>query len=358
MVAPTSDLGTSIVTRNFIDPYGVGHARYYGFRHRYRQKKPFTLVLPYDSELRFLQAWSLSSVSASLPHDANSTPYFTVNWTAVRNRSYEKLRGKIYEKVGAGVDFAEYKQSVRMIASTATTLWRAYRAVKQLRFGDAATALRMKFLPKGVSKFKSAGNNWLEFHFGWEPLFKDIHEALEVINDPVKSFEYERARVKDEIRQNGRVSFGATFHLWDARGYQSCTQGARVKFSKPGTNHTLDQWGISNPASIVWELVPFSFVVDWFVNIGDFLDSQTDFAGMQLESTYCTLKLDMTENVIGVGSPMGVGQPSWVSGSSIRYVNVSRSTSLSGVTLAVKKIKPPSVTRAATAISLLLQGMR
>jgi len=357
MVAPTSDLGTSIVSRNFLDEYGVGHARLYELRHRFRQKKPFNLILPYDSERRYLHAYALTSVQASLPHDTNSTPYFTVSWTPVMNRSYEKLRGKIYDKVGLGVDFAEYRQSAGMIESTATSLFKAYRAVRKGRFGDAASALRMKYIPKGVSLRKSASNNWLEFHFGWEPLYKDIHEALGVINDPVKSFSMERARAKDEVKQQGFVSFGATAHKWWATGYQSCTQGCRVKFAKPGTLHTLDQWGISNPLGIVWELVPFSFVVDWFVNVGAFLDSQTDFYGMQLESTFRTLKLDVTEEVIGIGTPAGIGQPTWRSSSIIRYVNVSRTTSLSGVALAVKKIKPPSLTRAATAISLLVQAM-
>lgn len=30
-----------------------------------------------------------------------------------------------------------------------------------------------------------------------------------------------------------------------------------------------------NPFVTAWELVPFSFVVDWFVNVGDWLQSQT-----------------------------------------------------------------------------------
>lgn len=30
--------------------------------------------------------------------------------------------------------------------------------------------------------------------------------------------------------------------------------------------------GLMNPAKIVWNAIPFSFVVDWFVNIGNFLD--------------------------------------------------------------------------------------
>lgn len=36
---------------------------------------------------------------------------------------------------------------------------------------------------------------------------------------------------------------------------------------------TLSNLGITNPASIVWELTPFSFVVDWFLPLGDYINA-------------------------------------------------------------------------------------
>lgn len=33
---------------------------------------------------------------------------------------------------------------------------------------------------------------------------------------------------------------------------------------------TAQQLGLTNPAQLAWELVPFSFVVDWFIPVGDF----------------------------------------------------------------------------------------
>lgn len=35
----------------------------------------------------------------------------------------------------------------------------------------------------------------------------------------------------------------------------------------------LGNWGLTNPASLIWEKIPFSFVVDWFINIGEVLGS-------------------------------------------------------------------------------------
>lgn len=354
MVAPTTDLGSTAFTAHKFDEYGYSYAHYYEFRRRYRQARPFTLVLPYQGEYRQVISWERSSSVSGKPADADDGILFgDVDWTGVRNKSYEKLRSKVYDKVGAGVDFAEYRQSADMIASTATTLLGAARSIKSLRFGDAVSALRMKFLPKGVSPFKSFANNWLEFHFGWEPLLNDIHDALEVINDPVKSFSYERGRAREPFSRFGtHIDLGSVERNWSAVGTVSCTQGCRVMRSDLGVSHTLDQWGISTPLSLAWELVPYSFVVDWFVNVGDFLSSQSDFAGLTLTNTFQTLHYDILQQDVLTTQPNF--SPIWRSGSKIRFVNTVRSTSLSGIALEVKRVKLPSLVRGATAISLLV----
>ena len=45
----------------------------------------------------------------------------------------------------------------------------------------------------------------------------------------------------------------------------------------------LGQLGFDNPALIAYELMPYSFVVDWFYNIGDYLQSQTALAGLSVD---------------------------------------------------------------------------
>jgi hypothetical protein len=42
---------------------------------------------------------------------------------------------------------------------------------------------------------------------------------------------------------------------------------------------TLQQLGITNPVGLIWELIPYSFIVDWFVPIGDYLSSLDRFLG-------------------------------------------------------------------------------
>jgi hypothetical protein len=37
--------------------------------------------------------------------------------------------------------------------------------------------------------------------------------------------------------------------------------------------------GLINPSTVVWELIPFSFVVDWFLPIGNFLHGLSALTG-------------------------------------------------------------------------------
>jgi hypothetical protein len=356
MVAPVTNLGFVNTDVRAFDGYGYSYSRYYERQNRHVQKKPFDLVLPYTFESAHVVDWRRSAVPFVLPGtpmDAQGFPSYALpNFAPLLNSSYERLRGKLYDKVGAGVNFAESNQSVSMISSTATTLARSFLAVKRGQFGVAAEALRMKFIPKGVSPLKSAGNNFLEFHFGWKPLLKDIHDGLEVLVDPVKSFACERASVFEQVELKGSITSGSTF-TWGSRGVAFAKQGCRVKTFRPGPTQTLHQWGLDNPLLIAWELVPFSFVIDWFVNVGDVLSSLTDFAGMTLVDQYRTYgtKLTFSNSTIQAG---GI----WYASSQMKVVKVYRVASLSGVELEVRKIKPPSITRATTAISLLLQGFK
>jgi hypothetical protein len=47
---------------------------------------------------------------------------------------------------------------------------------------------------------------------------------------------------------------------------------ARYKISDP-TMKQVSQFGITNPLLLAWELIPYSFVVDWLFPVGRFLSS-------------------------------------------------------------------------------------
>jgi hypothetical protein len=46
--------------------------------------------------------------------------------------------------------------------------------------------------------------------------------------------------------------------------------------------HAAQQVGITNPLLYAWEVIPFSFVFDWFLSVGDYLTAQTALQGVQI----------------------------------------------------------------------------
>jgi hypothetical protein len=46
----------------------------------------------------------------------------------------------------------------------------------------------------------------------------------------------------------------------------------------------LKQIGFDNPISLAWEILPYSFVLDWFLPIGDFLDGLNRWKGLSFVS--------------------------------------------------------------------------
>lgn len=114
-----------------------------------------------------------------------------------------------------------------------------------------------------------------------------------------------------------------------------------------------NQLGFVNPATVAWELVPFSFLVDWFVPVGRFLSTWTDFAGYQFLEPTTTRYVTTTYVFTKSNSRDGV-----------TYVEDKTRTTV----MRTSGIATPSITdmidfklspwRAATAVALLLQTFR
>lgn len=52
------------------------------------------------------------------------------------------------------------------------------------------------------------------------------------------------------------------------------------------------QYGLNNPSLIAWELVPYSFVVDWFLPVGDYLERLGAFSGLKFSDYSYTESAD------------------------------------------------------------------
>lgn len=128
-------------------------------------------------------------------------------------------------------------------------------------------------------------NTWLEYSFGWTPLINDIQNGVEAVQKWAKD---ENRPYLVPVSAYGEQSAldsakgAVTGTLLDIKYDRSITIKANVRFY--GTVRTFNpksqpfrHWGVSlsDVAPTIWELVPWSFLVDYFSNIGDIVDCAT-----------------------------------------------------------------------------------
>lgn len=335
--------------------HGV-EVRYYGVQ-RARQKAPFTLVLPYTRHQGSVDFEPSSNYLGSVipAIDLVGAFYDSNRMDEASNKAYSKLKDKTYDDAALGVDFAESRQSFAMIANRAGQLWKMGRSLKKLDFAGAAKELGMAIKPPGASARKSFASNFLEYHFGWSPLIHDIYDAVEVVNNPLRSFTAQRGLGRITETFDVGYNFGSVIRKGVGVRDFTVAQGATVRAISNSTYHSLDQFGLINPAVVAWELIPFSFVVDWFANVGDVLASYSDFAGLELDRTFTSkvfrnainYRVDVNPGYDPQGQSPLVGRGTGV--------NFSRFSGLTAPVFNLKRLRLPSKTRAVTAVSLLTQ---
>lgn len=202
----------------------------------------------------------LGSARPSVENDPNETL-----------KLMNKLIGKTRQhEFNAAVSvFAEGHQTLMLIGNTARVLAKAIRHVKRGNLSAAAQALGLSAPPRQRIRYSKdrAADMWLQLQYGWIPLYKDtLHaaEALAVMH-----------------AKPARIRFSAGVRLPKSYVDSNSVRSNRVmlNYSRRMTVELntlpspLDTLGFLDPQSVIWEAVPFSFVVDWFLPIGTMLDT-------------------------------------------------------------------------------------
>lgn len=174
----------------------------------------------------------------------------------VYNACLDKLNDLVRGNLDIAVDLAEAGSTARMIKNLA----KFTRYVKG--FGP-----------------KRWANEWLEYQYGWKPLLSSVYGAAEEIRRTVlNSVSHVQARHSVPVPVNwpknipGSRIFASfpSFNPTDFWGFASV--GCKIGMTY-NVNDGFDpaRWASLNPLSIAWELCPYSFVVDWFYDVGSFL---------------------------------------------------------------------------------------
>lgn len=218
--------------------------------------------------------------------------------SSVEDRTTAKLLDKIKDmKVNVAQAYAERKQTADLLVATATRITRCVTNIKKgnipgaiQALGSSPTKTSLARLTRKHSKIRMKGprnavsDAFLELQYGWKPLLQDVYGSAEAIAK-ANSRPHPVHRVT-AITVNNDNSYKKRFV-----GLSECIEVHERRFSKSSchmsvvfevTNQaakTMSETGISNPANLAWELLPFSFVADWFIPVGNYLSNFDATAG-------------------------------------------------------------------------------
>lgn len=229
------------------------------------------------------------------------------NWTS---NDTIALAGKLRDKI-AGSDFnmgialGEGRESLALITNTAVRLRKALSALRRGDIPTVASVLGLK--GRGLKEIsrsspQALSQMWLELQYGWLPLLKDVRGAAEALahqlNVPSQQVYRVRSSKPLTATHDSDVTAGGGF------SYVGKTKGQLI--ARVTEVNVPALYGLLDPAAVLWELTPYSFVADWFIPIGSYLAARgLDSA---LTGTYVTT---ITTDERFSCSALRFGNPKW-----------------------------------------------
>lgn len=175
---------------------------------------------------------------------------------------------------------------------------RAYKILKAIRKHD------MRFLLSQISP-KELADRYMEYRYGIRPLIYDVSDILSAYNHTGLPFDRYSFRGKaSAFAESGPVEFN--YYSNSEFVYKAYSQVKREVTARAGCItqlHSLSKanvWGLDQPIETLWERLPYSFVVDWFFNVGKTISSFTPEAGCEILASFVTME-DVTSWSIAGG---------------------------------------------------------
>lgn len=295
---------------------------------------------------------------------------------SMESRVYDRLIAKLIDKiqsqrVNLGEILHTRAQTARMVASTATRIAQSFLALKRGNFAGAARHLtgserRSRGLKHAVGGIPE---QWLALQYGWLPALSDVYNSCETVRQAWKSdYNVFTVRASASDRASDIVSTArlqAHGPLMESRVTNRRLRGnAIIAYGRDPSDieSNLSQLGITNPFSLAWELLPYSFVVDWFIPIGSFLERLDYSRGLEYKHGCASLKFecDYKQRIKDGHGVSGSIVADWSGGHGDGYrMHFKRLPFGSFPAVPTPRLKDPfSLTHVANALSLLATAFK
>lgn len=184
------------------------------------------------------------------------------------------------------------------------------RALKTKRSRLKALKDLKEISPKKYAEL--VAQSWLEFRYAFRPLVFEMEGILSALSTSLNDNQRFTARGTHQVEATSKEDYDESFSYYSYTGTEEIKTTVTVRAGVMYTIHLQgsgirELFGLDQPLESLWELVPFSFIVDWFFNCGNLISAWTKNASATVEGSWCTIEVSESKSLQITG--MYVNEP-------------------------------------------------
>lgn len=203
----------------------------------------------------------------------------------------------------------------------------AFRRAKTL--SNAAKSKSLRGVRRYLQNPRNPSEDWLNWHFGWSPLLSDLFRLAGVAGDMQRRARMHRNASNNVITRRSNLGSSSAQSVTNQSPYDSTVTswwGSRTKTTHQ-TQWVVSHWrqdptylsaslfsqqaqlfraalGLEFSIDQAWELMPWSWMVDWFSEIGSVIKTRSNRAGITFKNASYMTYTETKEVVIPWRPPL------------------------------------------------------
>lgn len=202
-------------------------------------------------------------------------------WNNAEFFAQTKLVGKVKNlNLNVSSAYADLDSTMKMVLHTIKSITAAATSLKKMIYHEivghrSATDYYWKKIfrdlrcqPRSFYAKEFAGR-WLELQYGWKPLVGNIYDSFEA-HDVLQQ------KPRKMVLTSGSSAKGTHEASMSPPNWTALAEveyRVKVYYELTEELSTAARLDLFNPALILWERVPLSFLVDWFLPVGSYLEN-------------------------------------------------------------------------------------
>jgi hypothetical protein len=273
--------------------------------------KVTTILRDHLCSYKYLYAWNYHCPSGGHGDHLFSTAYVGnfpssnyLSWDdlpTIPDISLQYLIDKAVNKAWSNIEVAEV-QSLVMLGESEKTVYSLCSIFRRLiRIIKAIKKAEVWYLKRQI-KHEELQQRYMELRYALRPLMYDVKGITAALQTKASDRPLRvtfRGAAQDDDRTSSIDVTPVLYHnfvgdwTYDVTIEKVAVTDVIVRsgvLTAMENIHALDVWGTTQPIESVWELIPLSFIIDWFFTVGDTIAAFTPNFGVKTLSSWYTVE--------------------------------------------------------------------